>query len=385
MRQAGFAGRILIVGDEPWHPYERPPLSKAVLTEAEEPAVKFFQSVTTYDERNIDLLLQTKVLEIDAKARRLTLDNGATQPFDKLLIATGGRARRLAIPGAEHAHYLRNLADSRRLRSALVSASRVVCIGAGVIGLEVAASARALGASVLVLEAGAAPMGRCVSPEGAAAVDRIHRNAGVEIRYGVGVEGIVPVGARLRVACANGPDEICDVVVAAIGMKRNVELAEQAGIESDNGILVNAFGESSLADIYAAGDIAVFPHPIYQQPMRLETWAHAQNHGLSVGRSMAGSTQAYDEIPWFWSDQHRANIQVVGLATEAETTVVRADGGDDAFTAVHISKGGTVNGVTAINRAADIRAGRALIRGRKPVNMEALRDASVPLAQAAAA
>ena len=378
MREAGFAGRILLIGDEPWRPYERPPLSKAAITDPEEPLPAHFHPAERYAELAIELMLGAAVAAVLPAERRVRLREGGTVPYDKLLLATGGRARHLPLPGGEHALYLRTIEDARAIRARLAEARRVVCIGAGVIGLELASSARALGASVTVLEAAHAPMGRCVSPEGAAFVERLHRDAGVTLRCRETVQAIARAGAGFRVICADGTHMEADLVLAGVGMARDLDLARDAGLALDFGIAVDAFGQTSEPGIYAAGDVAAFFHPLYGRRLRLESWRHAQNHGLAVGRAMAGGTTPYDDVPWFWTDQHGVNLQVAGLPAEAIRTVVRVDTAR-AFSAVHLDEDGSVLGVTAAGHPRDIRAGTALIRARARPDAALIADPSVPL------
>ena len=381
LRQAGFAGRIVLIGAEPWLPYERPPLSKAVLTAETEPPIAYFRDPARYSEAGIETLMGVRALEIDRKRQQLRLADGRVLAYDRLLLATGGRARALTVPGGERALGLRTLEDARAIRARLAAARQVVCIGAGVIGLEVAASARARGAAVTVLEAAARPMGRSVSPEGADFVARLHRAAGVALRCGVAVAAIeAGADGAQRVLTADGGAFPADLVLAGVGMERNLELAAAAGLALDGGIAVDAWGRSSDPAIFAAGDVAAFLHPLFpDRRLRLESWRHAQNHGIAVGRAMAmAEAPAYDDIPWFWTDQHGVNLQVAGFPAEAARTVVRVDQ-ERVFVAVHLDPADRVIGVTAAGSPRDIRAGTALIRAGCPVDPRLLADASVPL------
>ena len=381
LRQAGFAGRIVLIGAEPWLPYERPPLSKAVLTAEIEPPIAYFRDSARYDEHGIDLLLGCRAVAVDATARRVRLADGRTLAYDRLLLATGGRARALTVPGGERALCLRTLEDARAIRARLATARQVVCIGAGVIGLEVAASARARGAAVTVLEAAARPMGRSVSAEGADFVARLHRDAGVDLRCGVAVAAIEPgPGGSERVLTADGGAFSADLVLAGVGMERALDLAAAAGLALDGGIAVDAWGRSSDPAIFAAGDVTAFLHPLFpDRRLRLESWRHAQNHGIAVGRAMAGvEAPPYDDIPWFWTDQYGVNLQVAGFPAEAARTVVRLDR-DRVFVAVHLDAADRVIGLTAAGSPRDIRAGTALIRAGCPVDPRLVADASLPL------
>jgi NADPH-dependent 2,4-dienoyl-CoA reductase/sulfur reductase-like enzyme len=378
MRQAGFAGRILLIGEEPWRPYERPPLSKTMLTAPEEPPPAYFHPAERYAEQGIELMLGIAVDGILPGERRVRLRDGGSLAYDKLLLATGGRARHLPLPGGEHALYLRTLDEARAIRARLREARTVICIGAGVIGLEIASSARAVGAAVTVLEAAPVPMGRCVSPEGASFVGQLHAEAGVALRCGETVQAIERIGDGYRVTCGDGSHAWADLVLAGVGMERNLTLARDAGLALDGGIVVDEHGATSEPGIHAAGDVAAFHHPLYGRRLRLESWRHAQNHGIAVGRAMAGDPAPYDDVPWFWTDQHGVNLQVAGLPAEAARTIVRTDG-DKAFTAVHLAANGAVIGVTAANGPRDIRAGTAMIRARRRPDPEQLADPAIPL------
>jgi NADPH-dependent 2,4-dienoyl-CoA reductase/sulfur reductase-like enzyme len=380
MRQAGFDGRILLIGDEAWRPYERPPLSKAVLTDETEPPLQYFHTAERYAEQRIELLLGTRVSGIDPKGHSVELHDGARVEYDRLLLTMGGRARHLPIHGGNKALYLRTIEDARQIRERLSSARQVLCIGAGVIGLEIASSARARGCDVTVLEALPRAMGRSVSPEGAAFIESLHHAAGVALQFHVIVDAIEDTASgMLRVMCRGGGEFSADLVIAGVGMQRDLALAEAAGLSLEGGIVVDEFGRTSEPDIYAAGDVTAFHHPLFHRRLRLESWRHAQNHGIAVGKAMCGDTTAYDDIPWFWTDQHTVNLQVAGLPADAVRTVVRANAPPNVFTAIHLAEDGSVVGVTAANNPREIRAGQALIRSRRPVSEAALADPSVPL------
>jgi 3-phenylpropionate/trans-cinnamate dioxygenase ferredoxin reductase component len=384
MRQAGYGGRLLLIGEENWRPYERPPLSKEVLTDDPEPPVKYFHPDGRYEEQGIELLLGVAVQHVDAAGHRVHLSDGRALEYDRLLLTVGGRARHLPVPGGEHALYLRTIEDARRIRSRLSQAPRVICIGAGVIGLEIASSARRRGAQVTVLEALPRAMGRSVSPEGAAFIEKLHRQAGVALHFGVIVDAIESSGpGQLCVHCRDAQRFAAEVVIAGVGMQRNLTLAEHAGLVLEGGIVVDELGRTSAPDVYAAGDVTAFHHPLFDRRLRLESWRHAQNHGITVGKAMCGDTIPYDDVPWFWTDQHGVNLQVAGLPADAAHTVIRANTPPTTFTAVHLAEDGSVIGVTAANNPRDIRAGQALIKSRQPIDPAALADAKIPLQQLA--
>lgn len=379
MRQAGFTGRILLIGEETWRPYERPPLSKAMLTAEPIPEPLYFHPESKYTELGIELRLGVAVEQLDPRTKEIRLADGETIGYGKLLLATGGQARRLTVPGGEYALTLRTLEDSLAIRTRLATARRVVCIGAGVIGLEIAASARTRGAAVTVLEALGGAMGRAVSPEGARFIERLHRDAGVDLRFGVTVAAIEARDDQYAVICGDGSVVEAALVVAGIGMERNLALAEQAAIAVDRGIEVDEFGRTSVTDVFAAGDVTAFFHPLFGRRLRLEAWRHAQNQGLAVGKAMCGDTTPYDDVPWFWTDQHGVNLQVAGLPADAARTIVRVNTPPKEFIAMHLTVDDRVIGVTAANAPREIRAGQALIKAAKPVDVARLADPTVPL------
>lgn len=363
MRGAGFDGRIVLIGDEPHAPYERPPLSKAALTEDPEPAPTWFFPPEKFAALDIELRLGVAAAALDTGGHRLTLADGDVLPFDRLLLATGGRARPLSVPGAEHALLLRTLDDARRLRSTLAAGKKVVCIGAGVIGLEVAASAHQRGCQVTVLEAAAGVMGRAMTPEMARWVERLHLSKGVGLHLRSSVAAIEPG----RVLTGDGQVFAADVVVAGIGVLRNTELARAAGLAVDGGIIVDEFGRTGVLDIYAAGDVAAFWHPTLRRRLRLESWKHAQNHGVAVGRAMAGVAEHYSDIPWYWTDQYGVTIQVAGLPHESATTVLRGHDAAPSFSAFHLGPTGRLVAATGVNAARDVRIALAMIeKGLSP-------------------
>jgi 3-phenylpropionate/trans-cinnamate dioxygenase ferredoxin reductase component len=381
LRDAGHAGPILLIGDEAERPHERPPLSKDMLTAAEEPPLSYFHTEDRYAEKDIQLLCGTAVTAIDPAGHRVQLADGRELSYGKLLLATGGSARRLDVPGADRVLYLRTIEDARRIRPRLVPGAQVVCIGAGVIGLEIAASARARGCTVTVIEAGPTPMGRSLTPDMAGWLAELHRQAGVTLRFNLGVAAIEPGLVR----CTDGSLVPADTVIAGIGMARNLDLAAAAGLDLDGGIAVDEFGRTSVPDIYAAGDVAAFWVPRLQRRMRLESWRHAQNHGIAVGRSMAGVLESYDEVPWFWTDQHGTNLQMAGTVEGVAHAVTRGDRQATSFSVWYLDGKGSLIGVVGVNAPRDVRAAQGLIRAGRPIDAAAVADPAVPLQRLAKA
>jgi len=381
MRREGFDGRIVLIGDEPHPPYERPPLSKAVLTAAEELPIQPFRERALYDEHGIELLLGTEATAIDPTARRVSIAGGGPLAYDRLLLATGGRARRLAVPGGGLAASVRTHADALQLRARFAQSRRVVCVGAGVIGLECASSARALGCEVTVVEPAGWPMARALPESPALEVRALHERAGVIFRFGTEVAAIEPAEAGLVVVCRDGARLPCDCAVAGIGMERHVSLAAAAGLAVEGGIVVDEFGRTSAPDVYAAGDVAAFWHPRLGRRLLLETWQHAQNHGIAVGRAMADKGQPYSETPWFWSDQHGVNIQVAGFPADAAQTV-RRQGAAEAHVTFYLDAAGRLMGAVGFDSPREIRMAQSLIQRAAEMDPRRLSDPAIPVQRA---
>ena len=243
------------------------------------------------------------------------------------------------------------------------------------IGLEIASSARKRGCEVTVIEAAGGAMGRMLTHEKADYMVRLHRGRGVTLHFNAGVTAI----EGERIICTGAPTLTADSVVAGIGVLRNTELAEAAGITVDRGIVTDEFGRISALDIFAAGDVAAFWHPLFRRHLRLESWRHAQNHGTAVGRVMAGGSQPYDDIPWFWTDQYGVNIQVAGLPEECARTVLRGEMDAPSFAAFHLDAENRLVAATGVNAAREVRAAQSIIRARRPVDPAALADTKIPL------
>lgn len=310
MRDAGFAGSIVLFGAERERPYERPPLSKQMLTGEGTIESAFLRPRAFYDEHGVDLRLSTEVLAIDRRAARVELSDGKTLAYDKLLIATGSRARLLDVPGAGLAgvHTLRDVDDSRAIAAAIETGSRFVVVGGGYVGLEVAAAARKRGCAVTVVEAADSLMRRQIAPELGAWYAELHRARGVRVLTGAGVAEFLGREQVEAVELSDGTRLPADAVVVGVGAEPNVELARDAGLVVDGGIVVDSHARSDDPAIFAAGDVANHPNPLLGRRLRLESWQNAQNQALTAGRAMAGTWEAYAQVPWFWSDQYEMNL-----------------------------------------------------------------------------
>jgi 3-phenylpropionate/trans-cinnamate dioxygenase ferredoxin reductase subunit len=382
LRATGFPGPVLLLGDEAHLPYERPLLSKAVLTE-DAAALPALHEAAELAAQGLVLRPGERVEAIDTANRTLTLASGERLGYGELLLATGGRARVLAAPGGEHALTLRSYDDALHLRVRLRAARHVTVVGAGVIGLEVASSARQLGCEVAVLEAGERPMARALPPAMGDLLAEWHRQAGVDLRFGAQLQAVEHrADGRFDVITSDGRLGT-DLVVAGIGLQPNVELAAAAGVAIGTGVLVDELGRTDVPGVHAAGDVAELWHPRYGQRLRLESWLHASRHAEAVARTLAGTPTRYDEVPWFWSDQHEVNLQVLGLPLLADRSVLRGDPDRRSFTALHLRAGRLV-GATLVNQGREMRPCKALIESGAVLDASRLADAAQPLRQLAA-
>jgi 3-phenylpropionate/trans-cinnamate dioxygenase ferredoxin reductase component len=385
LRAEGFDGRLVLIGDEPDRPYERPPLSKDYLRGESPREQAYVHTAGFYAEHDIELRTSTRATAIDARAREVVLDGGERLAFERLLIATGAEPRRLHVPGAEldGVLYLRELDDADAIARRLRDDSRLVVIGAGWIGAEVGASARTLGLDVTIVEQAPVPLARALGPELGAVYADIHRDHGVELLTGAALAALEGDRAVERVRLEDGRTVDADVVVVGIGVTPRVELAARAGLEVDNGIVVSATLETSAPGIFAAGDVANAWHPFYGERVRVEHWANALDQGPAAARAMLGGAQAYEKLPYFFSDQYDVGMEFSGHLTRWDEVVFRGDPARREFIAFWLRDARVVAGmnVNVWDVADDLRA---LISSREPVDVARLRDPGVPLDAVAA-
>lgn len=370
LRRCGYAGSITIVGGEAHPPYERPPLSKQFIAEQGAALPKPVAPRVAYEEARIELLLGTRVASIDRVERSVLLTTGCTIAFERMLLATGATARHLDVPGigAARVATLRTLDDAANLHRAIRAGTRLLIVGGGLIGLELAASATCRGARVTVVEASPRLMSRGVPPEIAEVAAARHRAEGIDLLCGDTVARAEPKLDALTVTLASGRELTVDLLVAAVGVDPATAVAEDAGLRIENGVAVDERLETSDARIYAAGDCCSFPLPIYgHRRVRLESWRNALEQGALVARKMLGASETVSTVPWFWSEQHDLVLQVAGLCDEGAETV-RRDLGDGAFVLFHLDEGGRLVAASGIGRgmvvAKHISVAERLISGR---------------------
>lgn len=380
LRAEGFTGRVVLIGEEPVRPYERPPLSKDYLRGQVGPDAAFVHDERFYDEHDIDLRLSTLVSAIDPAAGEAVVGDGERIRFDAALLATGAYPRRLTLPGADlpGVESLRTMADSDRLRAAIAEASRLVVIGAGWIGCEVAASARQMGTEVAMVEMGQLPLERVLGPELGRFYRDVHVEHGVEMHFGGGISELRGSSRVEAVVLESGAVLEADLVVAGVGVAPRIELAERAGLEMDNGVLTDEYLSTSAPNVFAAGDVANAWHPVLQRRVRLEHWSSALNQGPAAARNMLGTKTAYEKIPYFYSDQYDVGMEYSGLATSWDEVVFRGDPSTGEFIAFwmedgRISAGMNVNVWDVADKIA------TLVASRRPVDRDRLADPDVEL------
>ncbi|QBE61797.1 NAD(P)/FAD-dependent oxidoreductase [Pseudoduganella lutea] len=381
LRDRGHAGRIVLVGAEPHLPYERPPLSKAILLGEALPESARLLSMHDIDRLRIEWIGGVAARRIDRERRTVELDNDALVPYDKLILCTGGVARPLPHDGAGHVHLLRTLDDAARLASMLRPGMRLAVIGGGWIGLEVAASAVSKGASVTLVEAAARLCERSVTPAMSTILRDLHLRHGVDVRLGTSLDRLDwrdDGSATLHLG--DGTAIAADAVVAGIGLVPNDGVARAAGLACDGGVIVDAACRTSDPRIFAAGDVAVAPNSWYGRPLRLESWQNAQEQGIAAAESALGLPVQYDPLPWFWSHQFDRHIQLVGVPGGYHSEVVRGDAAGGEGLLCYLRDGRMVAAI-GINAARDLRFAQRLIQRGTPVDAEALGDPSVPMAK----
>jgi len=382
LRDSGFEGRIVLVGDEPHLPYERPPLSKSALLGESEVEDAFFWPREEYETLNIELRLGVSATAIDRAAHRVTLSDGETLVYDRLLLATGARPRLLDAPGADLAgvHYLRAIADTLAIRKDMAAGGGpALVVGGGWIGLEVAAALRKQDRPVVVAEFTDRLCGRAVTPAFSDWLLALHRGHGVDVRLNTAVERFEGDGGRLvRAVLSDGETVDCALAVVGIGVVPNSELAEAAGLAVDNGVVVDDQGRTSDPDIFAAGDLTNHPNPLLGRRVRLESWENAQNQAIAAAKAMLDQGAPYAEIPWFWSDQYDVNLQLIGLPEGWDSEVTRGDPAEGAFVTFYL-KDGRIDGAVAVNNGRDLRFARRLMQRGTQVSPEELADPAVKM------
>lgn len=377
LRQYGFEGEIVLAGEEAAPPYQRPPLSKAWLKGEAGLEDLLLRPESFYAEQKIDLRTGMTATAIDASARTVTFADGTIEPYDVLILATGSTARKLAIPGADRPELLelRTLDDAERLKAALAPGRRLAVVGGGYVGLEAAASARALGAEAVVIERMDRVLARVASQPLSAFFTDLHRRHGVEILTGADVAGFEDDGVRL----ADGTLIAADAVLVGVGALAREALARTAGLACENGVVVDAAARTSAPAIYAIGDVTRRPIPVHGGLMhRLESVPNALEQAKQAASALVGRPAPAPEVPWFWSDQYDVKLQIAGLPFEADHQVVRGDPASGGFAVFHLN-GDQIVCVEAVNAPAEFMGGRLLIGKGTPVDPALLADPAVSI------
>jgi 3-phenylpropionate/trans-cinnamate dioxygenase ferredoxin reductase subunit len=362
LREEGFDGRIVLVASEPVLPYERPPLSKSYLAGDSTIGAAQVYDEGFYSGHGVELLTGTHAAVVHAREHRLSLSDGGELAYDRLLLATGAVPRRPPIEGGDEALVLRSVADADALRVAISRGGRLVVIGAGWIGCEVAATARGLGAEVTVIERAAAPLERVLGARLGAFFADLHRAHGVDLRTNTGVAAIEGGGRSVRLADGSRVDS--DAVLLAVGVRPATELAEAAGLEIEDGIVADERLRTSAPDVFVAGDVASARHPRYGRRVRVEHWDNAQEQGAAAARSMLGAAEPYARLPYFFSDQYDLGLEYVGLHDPGDELVIRGSLAEACFQAFWLAPDGTVSAGMHVNDWDAIGPIRALVERR---------------------
>ncbi len=383
LKQLKYAGQIVLVGDEDYLPYQRPPLSKKFLAGAMPAERLHFKPASFYDEPNIEIRLRTRITTIDRDNKSVHTEGGERISYDKLVLALGSRARRLRIDGADLAgvHYLRSIADVDDIRSELNHYRRTVIIGAGYIGLEVAAVMQQLGLDVTVVELADRVMSRVVSPEISDFYQIEHTNQGVKLRLSTSVSAFRGDKRIASVETTDGEQIPADFVVVGIGIVANTELAASAGLTVDNGIVVNDQCETSDPAVYAVGDCTAHPNAIYNRQLRLESVHNALEQAKTAAANICGKETHYSQVPWFWSDQYDLKLQIAGLSEGYDEIVIRGNPADRSFACLYL-KNGQLIATDAVNAPREFVQSKGLIASHAKIDPARLADTDIPLQDA---
>jgi 3-phenylpropionate/trans-cinnamate dioxygenase ferredoxin reductase component len=383
LRREGFAGRLILISEEPELPYQRPPLSKKYLS-GELPSERLlFKHRAFYDEHRIELRLGTRVKSLHLELKQVELADGEKLTYDRLILCLGASSRRLSCPGAHLTgiHYLRGLADAAAMRSAFKPSARVVIIGGGYIGLETAATCRKMGCEVTVLEMADRVMNRVVAPRVSQFFDEEHRAHGINLYCDTLVTRLEGGGAVEQVVCGDGSRHAADAVIVGVGAVATTTLASESGLKCDNGIVVDEHCRTSDADVFAAGDCTNHPSLRYGRRVRLESVDNAFEQGKTAALNLLNKPTVHDRVPWFWSDQFDSKLLIVGLSQDYDRQVLRGDPATRSFSVCYL-KVRELIAVETVNHSKDYMAARKLIAERALMDLDKLSDPNTPLKEA---
>ena len=382
LRDDGFDGRLIMIGAEPHPPYERPPLSKEYLRGEASFDSSLLRPASWYEENAVELLTGVRADRVDVRARTVVMEDGDAIGYDRLLIATGGRNRALDVPGKDLPGILslRTVEEADAIRAAAAEGGQALVVGAGLIGCEVAASLRALGVDVDVVEIYDGPLIRMVGPEIASVLEAIHREHGVRFHFGQTVSSFMGDSRVRAVLTDEGEHLEADLVVVAVGIDPELGAVRGSGIAIDNGVLVDESLRTNVEGVFAAGDVANHLHPLFGRRMRVEHYDNAIKQGTAAARSMLRDGVVFDDPHWFWSDQYEHNLQYLGHARAWDDFIVRGTFEERRFLGFYL-RDGVVDAVVGLNRGREVRRAAGLIRARRPVDPRLLRDDEVDLQQ----
>ena len=380
-RKSGWEGKIIVVGEEDHLPYHRPPLSKDFLAGEKDVESILLRPGALYEKLGVEFRLGERVVSIDRQEKQLVLSDGSTLRYDKLGLTLGARVRKVPIPGSDKkgVYYLRNVDDIERIRPHVEEGKRAVIVGGGYIGLETAASLRQLGMEVAVIEMMPRILQRVTAPELSEFYTRTHREEGVTIVTDAAVASIDGDESATSVSCKDGSSFPADLVIIGAGIEPNVELADEAGLEVDNGIVVNEFAQTSDPDIVAAGDCTWHFNPLYSRWLRLESVQNAIDQAKTAGASICGQHHVYDALPWFWSDQYDMKMQIAGLSQGYDSVVVRGDIQNSRKFAAFYFEGEKLLAIDAVNMPQAFMVGKRLLLSGKRVEKSQIVDESFDL------
>ena len=365
LRKEDYPGLITLVGEEEHLPYQRPPLSKGFLEDTVSNERLYFKKLEFFIENKVQLKLGTKAEEIDIENNNIHLSDNTKLSFDKLVFATGSSVRKLDFPGKDlnSIHYLRGLDDALSIKKDLQTSQNIVVVGAGYIGLEVAAIAAKQNKSVTVIEMADRVMNRTVDPQISDYYLNLHQKNGVTFKFNISLKEIIGTNNPEKVVCSDGSEVAADMVVIGAGIMPNVELAENAGLSCDNGIVVNEFGKTDHADIYACGDCTNHPNKLLNKKIRLESVHNAMEQSKTVASSIINKSLAYNQIPWFWSDQYDHKLQIVGLSGDHDKVIMRGDMSEAKFMLFY-TKDDKLIAVDAVNNSKEFLICKKLVANK---------------------